>query len=121
TSVSTGLCLGKRHARTLPPHGVTGELESSGQSANIGNRRAEWLRDHLQRRDIDQTALVTGILETHEREQPVDAMKARFFLISFRNLENLQPAIRPQRRPDLVGTLGLCQRTGIPRRTNGEI
>jgi len=58
----------KRGTRALPPHRVARELERSSEPAHISDGRAERLRDHLESGDVDESVLVTRILEPHERK-----------------------------------------------------
>ena len=112
---------GKRHPRSLPPHGIVREIERAGQPPHVGNGRTEWLGDHLQCRNIDQAIPVCRILQPHERKQSVDAMKARLLLITLGDLQNLEPALRPEGSSNLVGALGGRGVARIPWRSHGEI
>ena len=112
---------GKRRAHSLPPHRIAGELDRSSQPTDVGNRRAKWLRDHLQRRDIDQATLVCRVFQPNEWKQSVDAVEARLLLITSSDLQDLEPTLRSERSANFVSALGGRQRAGVPWRSNGDI
>src|SRR5205823_4785281 len=90
--------------------------------AHVGDGRTEWRRYHRQCRDIDATTLVGGIFQSYQRKDSVDRMEREFFLISARNLENLESLIRSQRSPNRVLLLGgALVRIRFPRGAHSEI
>jgi hypothetical protein len=120
-SIAARLRSGKRRSRSFPPHRIARELECSREPAHIRHGRAERLCDHLQRRNIDQASPVSRILESNERKQSVDAVKARFLLITLCDLQDFLPAFRSEGTPNRIGTLGGADVTGVPRCSYSEI
>ncbi len=120
-SVTTRLRPGKRRPRSLPPQRIGRELERSSQPSHVGDRRPERFGDHLQCRNIDHAILVSRIFQSHERKQCVDVVKAGLLLITVGDLQELEPALRPQGSSNLVGALGWRDVSRIPWGSHDEI
>src|SRR3954470_8395641 len=99
-------------ASPLPPHRVAREIERPGETANVCERRPKWLRDHLQRSDSYLVILERRIFNSYQREEAVDVVKARFFLISVLHLQQLEPSLGAKRDAHCV----LCLRGSEIRR-----
>src|ERR1700686_4822041 len=80
-------------SRALPPHRVAGELERPRETTHVCSRRAERLRDRLEREEGDQPTRVGGILQPYQRKQSVDFVEGRDFLVSVGNLDYCQSAL----------------------------